>query len=414
MIDNYNDLSTSQMQNVDYFLARADSNRLNILHEKYQVLRARNNEDYRDNVLRDLKIGMIPFPSFLKWLSHVELEGNNSLFVFEAEEDDFLDAYNVDSLYDSQIGNLTPLHDINPESIDKIHMIDVVKDIDKNQVIFTIAAPAQTHLKKLEGHIELENHVYLSYVVVDFKINSVVVLMHPTANLVSIHGVSKKREIDELTYVILHYFRENVLEFTLKEPEWIEGALTKISEEYFYHNNPKIKEKVNDFSDKLLPKIIEELKLFDNEIDEEESLLRIAKGFEAIYESEMIVIHERIERKTSFNIFLQQTDRGATSFKANSRGMAMSHAETGDIIRLMWEHGEMLSVGITHMENNKQYSYIIKKLDQYYSLKKHTTSGAEKGVVDNVLRKLNKYKNAAGTINFDADIEEAGDRTEDS
>lgn len=414
MIENYNDLSDFQRTNVDYFLARADSNRLNILHNKYKVIRGRNHSIYRENVVRDLMIGQVPFSFFLTWLCHVELEGNNSLFVYEAEEEDFLNNHTIDSLYESQISNITPLYNINPDQLKKIELVDVSKVLEKEQVIFTVAAPSQIQVKKLDGQIELKNHVYLSYIVVDFNIKSVILFMHPTAGLASIHGESKKREIDDLTWIILHYFRENILEFTLKEPEWIVNALARISEEYFHHNNPIIEKKIENFSETFMPDIIKMLKEFDPHIDREDSLLRLKRGIEGIYESEMIVIHKRIERDISFRIFLQQSDRGLTQFRANTRGKALSHTEAADIIRLMWEHGEVLNVGIIHVENKKEYPYIIKKLEKYYSLKKYTTSSTEKEVVDHVLRKLNKYKEEVESTYSFSGIEEIGLGIDDS
>lgn len=414
MVENYNDLTNLQRANVDYFLERANSNRLNLLHEKFKVIRGKNHSDYRENIIRDLMIGQVAFSYFLKWLCHVELEGNNSLFIYEAEEKDFLSSHTIDSLYESHVNNITPLYDVNPEQLKKIELVDVSKIPEENQLIFTIAAPSQIQLKKLNGQIELRNDVYLAYIIVDFNLESVILFMHPTAGLASIYGESKKREIDDVTWIILHYFKENIIDFTLKEPEWIVNALANISEEYFYHNNPTIEEKIKGFSENLMPDIIKIIKEFDSDVNREDSLLRLKRSIEGIYESEMTVIHERVEREISFHIFLQQSDRGLTQFRANTRGKALSHAEAADIIRLMWEHGEVLNVGIIHVENEKEYPYIIKKLDKYYSLKKYTTSITEKEVVDNVLRKLNKYKEEAESTYSFSDIGEIGLRADDT
>lgn len=128
----------------------------------------------------------------------------------------------------------------------------------------------------------------------------------------------------------------------------------------------------------------------------------------------MVVIHGRVTKEIPFKIFLQQTDRGLTQFKANTRGKALSHAEAADIISLMWEHGEVLNVGLIHIEEEKEYPYIIKKLDKYFSLKKYTTSSTGKEVVDNVLRKLNKYKEEIESISLFTDLEDFGRGVDDS
>ncbi|TYS50102.1 hypothetical protein [Bacillus infantis] len=414
MIDNYNDLSDLQRNNLGYFLERADSNRLSILHHKFNVQRARNNTIFRENTVRDLMFGHIPFPYFLEWLSEVELEGNNSLFIYEAEETDFLKNTSVKVLYENSIKLKTPLYDINAENLNEIKLVNVSKIENKNQVLFSLAAPAQVQVKKLDGQMELRKHVYLAYIIVDFNLSSVVLFMHPTVGLASVYGESKRRDIDDVTWIILHFFREKILAFTLKEPDWIVNALSKISEEYFYHNNPIIEEKIENFSNEHITGLLKSLKKINPELDREDSMLRLRRSLESAYESEMIVIHRRIEKELPFQIFLQQTDRGLTQFRANTRGKALSHSEAADIIRLMWEHGDVLNVGLIHREAEKEYQYIIKKLDKYFSLKKYTTSGTGKEVVDNVLRKLNEYKEEIESTSTFSELEEFGRGVDDS
>ncbi|MEC0304823.1 hypothetical protein, partial [Terribacillus saccharophilus] len=123
--------------------------------------------------------------------------------------------------------------------------------------------------------------------------------------------------------------------------------------------------------------------------------LRLRRGFEGIYEKELIELHKRVEKELSFTIFLQQSDRGSTQFRANTRklsGQALSLKEAGDFIKLMWENGDIYNVGLIHSENEKEHAYIIKKEKNYFYLKKYTSSVTEREVVKNVLRKLNNYK----------------------
>ncbi|MGE6593203.1 hypothetical protein ACQKFU_27355 [Bacillus mycoides] len=430
MLESYNDLSDPQRTNINYFLDRADSHRLNILHDLYGVNRGRNNAQYRQNVIHSLMIEQIPFSNFLDWISHVELEGNNTLFVYEAEgeelsnvsthsEDDGLSDVDtnaeieelssvdlIESMYEECSEKVIPLYELNSNDLNEIKLVNVTKIEEKNQLLFTIAAPSQIQFKSLNGPIELKNHIYLAYIIIDFDINSVILFMHPTTGLVSISGESKKREIDDVTWVILHFFKENILDFTLKEPEWIVDALAQITEEYFYHNNPIIEEKKEKFEQKMMPNLWKVLQEFDSSLIRDDVEIRIKRELGKIYESELIVVHERVEKEFSFDIFLQQADKGATQFKANTRGKAISHAEAGDIIRLMWEKGDILNVGLIHIESEKEYPYIIKKSDRHYLLKKYTTSITEKEVVDNVLRKLNNYKQEIECSDTLSEIEE--------
>ncbi|MCM3704803.1 hypothetical protein M3205_03605 [Cytobacillus firmus] len=416
MLKSYNELTDIQQENVNYYLDQADGHRLNYLHKDFGVIRGRSNAVFRENIIHGLMMETIPFPDFLQWLSHVHLEGNNTFFVYEPIEEKCLNKIeDLDKMYTKTKEKITPLYDINKDHLNEIKLVDVKKDGQKNQLIFTIAAPAQVQVKRVEsGQYELRKHVYLAYFIVDFDLRSIILLMHPTQGLASIYGEIRKREIDEVTWIILHYFTENILKFTLKEPEWIVSALAKISEEYFYHNNPIIEDKKENFSESLISELLLTLQEFDPTLKREDTLLRLERGLESLYESELIVIHKRIEKDLSFNIFLQQADRGATQFKANTRGKALGHAEAGEFIRLMWENGDIFNVGLIHIESGKEYPYIVKKTDKYYSFKKYNTSVTEKEVVDNVLRKLNEYKQNVETPTDFSGVEEIGYRTNDS
>ncbi|MGE6719551.1 hypothetical protein ACQKGD_19625 [Peribacillus frigoritolerans] len=416
MLKSYNDLTDIQRQNIDYYLDQADSHRLNYLHRNFGVIKGRSNALFRENIIHGLMMETIPFPDFLQWLSHVHLEGNNTLFVYEAVEENCLnEKEDLNQMHLDAKVKTTPLYEINKDYLDEIKLVDVTKDKKKSQLVYTIAAPAQIQVKRLEsGQYELRKHVFLAYFIVDFELKSIILLMHPTQGLASIYGEIKKREIDEVTWIILNYFTENILKFTLKEPEWIVSALAKISEEYFYHNNPIIEDKKEKFNESLISDLLLSLQDFDPALKREDTLLRLERGLESLYESELIVIHKRIEKNLSFNIFLQQADRGATQFKANTRGKALGHAEAGEFIRLMWENGDIFNVGLIHIESGKEYPYIVKKTDKYYSFKKYNTSVTEKEVVDNVLRKLNEYKQNVETSTDFSGIEEPGYRINDS
>ena len=410
LIIDYNSLPDSQRANIDYFLNRADTGRMMILRDKFSMARKRSLEDSRGEVIRELTFGHIPFIDFLQWLCHVDLEGNNTLFVYEAEED-FLEEQNLDSLYDSAKVKVTPIYDVDVDSLSEIVLVDVTKLDDTQQVLYTFAAPSKIQ-DKSSGSLVLENHIYLAYIVIDFSTKSIVLYMHPTTSLYSIHGQEKKREMDDVTWVLLRYFRENFISFNLKEPNWLPDALVQISEEYFAHNNEMVKTKTEKFVNDFLPGMLENLVEFDPLVDKEESLLRLKRGIQKIYENELVTIHGRVEIGVNFHVFLQHADRGAIQFRADSRGKAISHADGGDIVTLMAEHGDLLNIGIVHIAEGQDYSYIVKKAEKYYSLKKYRTSGAKKEVVDDVLRKLNEYKSEIESTNPSGETDDSRRRVD--
>ncbi|MEJ6527317.1 hypothetical protein [Exiguobacterium sp. USCH10] len=394
----YFSLSDEYLLNIDKILERANNSWMKVLQSEFNISKKRKSEESRKEILHGVMFGSIPFETFIEWLCHVELEGNNSIFIYEAEENDFLSHTTVDELYEATQQNVVPIYELNPKTLTDITLVNVKKNLNPEQLLYSLAAPAKIHNKKNQDSLEFKKHIYLAYIVVDFGLKTVNLYMHPTSGLFSICTMPKKRELDELAWLFMKYFTDNILKFTYKNPEWLHEALSRISSEYFAHNNPLINLKVNSFLNNCMDEIIEKVSFFDSDIKKEDSLLRIKSGIKNIYESELVDIHDRIETNIKFHVFLQQSDRGATQYKANSRGKAFSYAESKDIIQKMSEHAELFNIGIVHFVEKKQYPYIVKKSDKYFSLKKYTTSGTEKEVIDDVLRKLNRYKHEIESI----------------
>ncbi|WP_215113394.1 hypothetical protein [Exiguobacterium sp. s63] len=394
----YFSLPDEYLLNIDYILKRADNSWMKILQSEFNISKKRKSEESRKEILHGVMFGAIPFDFFIEWLCHVELEGNNSVFIYEAEENDFLSNITIDELYEANQQNVVPIYELNPNTLNEITLVNVKKISSTEQLLLSFAAPAIIHNKKNQNSLEFKKHIYLAYIVVDFDMKTVNLYLHPTSGLYSICTIPKKRELDELAWLFMKYFTDNILKFTYKNPEWLHEALSQISSEYFAHNNPLIDLKVNSFLDNCMDEIIETVSFFDADVKKEDSLLRIKSGIKNIYESELVDIHNRIETNIKFHVFLQQSDRGATQYKANSRGKTFSYAESKDIIQKMSEHAELFNIGIVHFVEDKQFPYIVKKSEKYFSLKKYTTSGTEKEVIDDVLRKLNEYKHEIESI----------------
>jgi hypothetical protein len=397
MVNRYADLSEQQMKNTQFILDKAQGNEISKMKIAYNVT-GRSLEDSRNNILDLLSFEMIPFSFFYDWLTNVYLEGNNTLFIYKPEDENVFEEYSMDKLYKKHKKEVIPVYDLNVENINNINLINVNSDTENNQLIFTFAAPAQLQLKSKEtGLSELKKDIYIAYVIMDYNLKHFVLIMHPTVNLSSIMGETKKREWDDLTYILMTHFKNNILSFDSADPEWIVDALFKITEEYFHHNNPLIDEKLSDIKDKWFDQIIGLIHDSESSFKRSDCTLRIEKSLESMIESELVVLYRPIRKEVAFEVFLQQSDKGVTQYRANSRGKALGHAESSDIVKLMWENGDIVSLGIIHnlLDNNgikKDYPYIVSKSKHFYSLKKYNISVTEKEVVDDVLRKLNRYK----------------------
>ncbi|KZE74275.1 hypothetical protein AV654_30355 [Paenibacillus elgii] len=408
MITNYNELNEPQRNNLVHFLDRAQTNHLDKMKKGYAVGHARSLGGYRQNVLDSLMFTLIPFNDFIDWLCHVELEGNNTLFIYEPNDASIFEKHTLEHVYSSASRILVNIYNVNADELEDIKLVNVQKE--NQQLIFTLAAPSTLQIKDQEsGAITLKKYIYLAYIIMDYDLKHFVLSMHPTTYVTSIAGETKKKEWDELTWILINKFRKLVINFEFSEPRWLTKALYKITHEFFYHNNPIIEEKLKQFENEAINNILKIVVQNEKSFSRDEHKLRFKKSLLKMYENELISLYKPMPRETSFEVFLQQTDKGVTEFKANSKGRAMSYAEAGEIIDLMWENGNVISLGIIHYspgEIKRRHPYIISKSDHYFSLKKFNTASTEKEVVNDVLRKLNKYKQAVRpTIGFSTDVE---------
>jgi hypothetical protein len=398
MIRSYNDLTDDQKSNLQHFLDFATGHELYKLRSLYGVPYSRNLEGLRENVIHSLMMDQIPFGEYLDWTSHVYLEGNNYIYVYEPKDKNLFKKNPIKKLYTSRKKKCVPIYNINAEDLNTIKLTSVHKPIDQNQLIFTLAAPAQIQVKNEEKKIlELKKVVYLAYVIMDYDLKHFALYMHPTTNLNSIMTELKKKDYDELTWIIMLHFKKLIINFENTDPDWFADALSNITSEFFYHNNPKIEEKLNEYNE-LFPDLIELLESKEKLLKRQDTKLRFMRAMKNMLESELEIIYKRISKPLNFDVFLQQSGKGIMEFKANSKGRAFNHADAAEVIRLMWENGELVSLGIIHHHKNvdgenKAFPYIASfKRNAFFSLKRTNTATTEKEVVDHVLRKLNKYQ----------------------
>ncbi|SDI17729.1 hypothetical protein SAMN05192534_1243 [Alteribacillus persepolensis] len=395
----YHELNDIQQKNIAFLLDKTDTNHLDKLKVNYGVASGKRLEDYRQNVLSSLVTGVIPFKDFLHWLSHVHLEGNNSIFIYEPTNPDFFKKKQKIKLLKNCRSKISPIYNINKEDLNQIKLVSIEENQQKCQIILTFAAPAQLQVKEDGANsFKLENDLYLSYFIIDYDKKHIVLSMHPTVNLISVAGEKKRREWDDLTWIHLRAFKLiTEMNFELKDPEWVVDALFEITEEYFHHNNKKITNIIEEVNQTKLEEITKSIQEIDPLFKKKDYKLRIQRSLSNLLESELTTAYGRIDIGTPFSVFLHQSDKGVTEFKANSRGKALNRTEAADIVKLMWDNGDITSLGIIYTFTNenaikKEHPYKVLKTNKYYSLKKFNTSVTKKEVVDDVLEALDSYK----------------------
>ncbi|MGN4714262.1 hypothetical protein ACTFQ7_00090 [Bacillus cereus group sp. MYBK226-2] len=393
-----NELNDKQLENLEYLLTNTSGPHLDKIRLKYGIARGRSNSHTHQNVLDNVFTGNIPLGEFISWLGSCNLEGNNYLFIYEPTNPKVFINKPLEKLYTYLKNNIVPLYHLDREKLKTIELVDLKVCREKNQLHITFAAPSQLQIKdKKNSTTILKNDIYFAYFTVDYNLQHIVLLMHPTSNLSSIGGETKKKEWDELTWILLRKFKETIFDFDLSDPEWVVDSLFEITEEFFHHHNPQIDSKMNEIQRDIIPQIINTIKRADSSFSQEEYRLRFERSLENMFENELITNYGRIIKKLPFKVFLQESDKGITQFKTNSKGQALNSADAGEFVKLMWNNGDIVSLGITYTEVDENYlekkhSYKVTKTNQYYSFKKINTTGTKREVVNNVLRIFDEYK----------------------
>ncbi|WJE51191.1 hypothetical protein QRE66_18005 [Bacillus cereus] len=392
-----NELNDQQLKNLEYFLQNTSGAHLDQIRVKYGISRGRSNSYTHQKILDGAFTNTIPLQDYLSWLCSCNLEGNNSLFIYEPINYDVFQKKSLEKLYTHLKSQIVPLYNIQNDTLKTVELVDLHLFKEQKQLQLTFAAPSQLQIKdKKNATTVLKDDTYFAYFIVDYDHEHIVLLMHPTSNLISICGETKKKEWDELTWVLLKTFKEKVFDFELSDPEWVIDSLFEITEEFFHHHNPQISDKMGEIKSNTIPNLLNIISKVDASFLQEEYLFRFERSLENMFENELVVSYGSIRKQLPFKVFLQESDKGITQFKTNSKGQALNSADAGEFVKLMWDNGDIVSLGITYTEDEnsleKKHSYKVTKTDQYYSFKKINTAGTKKEVIDNVLRIFGEYK----------------------
>ncbi|MFB4471731.1 hypothetical protein ACDI16_02035 [Oceanobacillus caeni] len=397
MVSKYNELDDEQQKNIFYILDKAQKNVLNKF-KKFEIKPGKNNTEFRENVLHGLMMEMIDFDFFLKSICQVDLEGNNTLFVYEPDDPTVFSDIRKKEVEALSKQKKINIYDINVSDLDDIALVNVEEDYD--QLIFSFVAPSFIVKEKSVNSIpDVEKDLYFAYIILDFKNEHIVLSMHPTHNLYSICGVRKKRDFDSLANHFINYFKKEYFTFNYSDPEWIVDAISEITEDHYDHNNPIITKKMVEFEKEQLQKVVNAFAELEETFKSGPANLRITKSIREQYELHLIGKYGSVPKDTPFKIFLNESGKGITSFKADSRGTALNFADSYEIVKKMVENADISSIGITYVHNGNQYHYKLFKEPTYYSLKRVTTAVTKKEIVDNVLCQLKKYQSGTEFTN---------------
>lgn len=100
-----------------------------------------------------------------------------------------------------------------------------------------------------------------------------------------------------------------------------------------------------------IPNLLNIISKVDASFLQEEYLFRFERSLENMFENELVVSYGSIRKQLPFKVFLQESDKGITQFKTNSKGQALNSADAGEFVKLMWDNGDIVSLGITYTED---------------------------------------------------------------
>ncbi|MEM5637239.1 hypothetical protein AAHB65_23145 [Bacillus toyonensis] len=190
---NINDLTDPQQDNLMNLLQETSGAHLEKIKIKYGIANKKKKALIHQDIWNNLLTGLIPLTDFMSWLCSCNLEGNNSIFVYEPTDQKVFKNHSLENLYKELQSKLKPLYNINKDTLKTIELVDLQVLNESKQLLITFAAPSQLQIKdKDNSTTRLDKEIYFAYFILDYTYEHIVLLMHPTANLISIGGETKK------------------------------------------------------------------------------------------------------------------------------------------------------------------------------------------------------------------------------
>jgi hypothetical protein len=401
----YMNLNEQQLKNLFFFIDKVGGNHYSIIKDKFNIKLSGALKKQSDKLLHALMMNEINFDYFISWLNHLNMHGNNTIYIFEPELSNVFIKNPINQLNDKLKKLSGDILETSVEQTTSIKIVHSMIDKVKEQIIITLAMPSYLSLKDDDNNPYLEKDIYLAYLIIDYKLMHFRLSLHPTHNIHSVQNIIKdKSGWDSIALFIMDFFKKNVLPFNYINPDWIIEGMAVIVDEYFDHNNPIIDKKLAEFKKTKMPELVKILISKETAFKKDGFIKRFERSLINSYESELIEIYKQVKKDKPFSIFFHEAGKGIVSFMANSNGKPLNYADSRIIVKMMMENTLVSSLGITYSENGKDYPYKISKAYNFISLKRVNNSGTPKEIVDDVLFNLIKYKSngeledPAGTI----------------
>lgn len=354
-----------------------------------------------ENIINGVEKGEIPLKEFKGWLATHQLSGNNYFFVFELNKHNFSKEFMIN--FEFQGKTLTKdIFDYNEDNLQEATLVNIYHDENNGRGILTYICPAEVMKKeKLDGFTQSRpvKHLYFANVIVDYCLGYIVVAINPTANLISVNGVSKdKTGFTPIAYDVFMKARSVLGTFTYTASKWIPEALNQLADEATYHNNPQITE---DYI--LAEPIIEEavsnlLTQFD--LNNPPEFAYVCEEFKQAFENILIDKHGLGEEIDTYKVFEQKGDQVNSFVYVGSKVSYLNEGKVAKVAKATRCNSDLTLLGIEYTANNERYRFYVASGEDHYVIKGSSTKFTKEEVIRDVIKKLDEYRRQIRDTSF--------------
>ncbi|MGE7022035.1 hypothetical protein [Solibacillus cecembensis] len=407
----YNDLTQDQVNNLSHLLEYAQVNQLDELRSKFDEIVKRQKLDlYRNSVLQSIMLNNIKIEEIEGWLLKLKENSDNTIIHIECSllkgKKKLINKKIISDLQNSQKNIL----DISHSTIKDPQIVDYMPN--GNEIELTLLLPAKTlsedgeQLKTGNRTIYIQkSSLYHVYIWVNTDENTITLSLPSYSKYNSIWDIKNKRNMtDLLTEKIVKYLWGYTGEFEYKDLDWVNHALRKITNEYYYHNNPLIENEIAAIINK--KKSMEKNTFSLNEyfanlsdsLNNDVCLKRINNAIDSAIERELISLYKMKTCPHPFEVFLHEISKGVTSYKSrsgttNNQIKEPPSLDTRDIILKILNSGSLKSLGLKYYSDNlTSVAYKVICKENWIVLEQTNETGTSKELVKNVLSEFKTYK----------------------
>lgn len=359
-----------------------------------------------DSVMDEGLVGpILPRDLFEDWLSLHQIDGNNYSFVYNLEEKPkkellqnlFINRTNLiqRKVWEFDIENYSENSSDNILNLTDIYLVGIHRDDEYGKYIFSFVSPCEVTGTKLDGSNKVYKKLFFAHCVFQDDSNDLKIVFNPTSNLLNVNSVKKKSRFDWTPVANMFFVQMMSIIGTHRiiAPKWIPQALFLMAEEATNHNNPEITELSFNAQDKIATFATDLLKDASIDLEVESALVqRLVQDIQQSFEAQLVEKFGVNEDEESFSLFKQRSDGVNHTINVESRVEGIRGGSVAQAAKRSRIDGDLDLIGIIYRKAGRSYKFLVESASDAY-LVRGTNTFIEEEVVNDVIRKLNEYRN---------------------